>query len=65
MVTSGKRAMKVASAVSDSLRPHGLYSLSNSPGKNTGVGSLSLPVEGSEDQNSGSLLRGETRLVQM
>ena len=27
---------------SDSLRPHGLYSLWNSPGRNTGVGSLSL-----------------------
>jgi len=26
----------------DSLRPHGLYSLRNSPGQNTGVGSLSL-----------------------
>ena len=30
------------SAVSDSLKPHGLYSLQNSPGQNTGVGSLSL-----------------------
>ena len=30
------------SVVSDSLRPHGLYSLWNSPGQNTGVGSLSL-----------------------
>ena len=28
--------------MSDSLRPHGLYSPQNSPGKNTGVGSLSL-----------------------
>ena len=28
--------------VSDSLQPHGLYSLWNSPGMNTGVGSLSL-----------------------
>ena len=27
---------------SDSLRPHGLYSSWNSPGQNTGVGSLSL-----------------------
>ena len=33
--------MKV-SVVSDSLRPHGLYSPWNSPGQNTGVGSLSL-----------------------
>ena len=30
------------SVTSDSLRPHGLYSLRNSPGQNTGVGSLSL-----------------------
>ena len=31
------------SVVSDSLRPHGLYSPWNSPGQNTAVGSLSLP----------------------
>ena len=31
------------SVMSDSLRPHGLYSPWNSPGQNTGVGSLSLP----------------------
>ena len=30
------------SVVSNSLRPHGLYSTCNSPGQNTGVGSLSL-----------------------
>ena len=30
------------SVVSDSLQPHGLYSPPNSPGQNTGVGSLSL-----------------------
>ena len=30
------------SVVSDSLRPHGLYSPWNSPGQNTGTGSLSL-----------------------
>ena len=30
------------SVVSDSLLPHGLYSLWNSPGQNTGVGSLFL-----------------------
>ena len=39
------------SVVSDSLRPHGLYSLWNSPGQNTGVGSASLlqgifPIQG-------------------
>ena len=30
------------SVLSDSLRPHGLYSPRNAPGQNTGVGSLSL-----------------------
>ena len=30
------------SVVSDSLQPHGLYSTWNSPGQNTGLGSLSL-----------------------
>ena len=39
------------SVVSSSLRPHGLYSPWNSPGQNTGVGSLSLlqkifPIQG-------------------
>ena len=33
------------SVVSDSLRPHGLYSPWNSPGQNTGVGSHSLVKE--------------------
>ena len=31
------------SVMSDSLQPHGLYGLWNSPVQNTGVGSLSLP----------------------
>ena len=40
------------SGMSNSLRPHGLYSPWNSPGQNTGVGSLSLlqgifPAQGS------------------
>ena len=40
------------SAVSDALRPHGLHSPWNSPGQNTGVGSLSplqkiFPTQGS------------------
>ena len=39
------------SVVSNSLRPHGLYSPWNSPGQNTGMGSLSLlqgifPIQG-------------------
>ena len=45
-------ASESRSVVSDSLRPHGLYSPWNSPGQNTGVGSLSLlqgmvPTQGS------------------
>ena len=44
------------SVVSDSLRPHGLYSLWNSPGQNTGVGHLSLlqgifPTQGFEPRS--------------
>ena len=43
----GRKSMKKSeseshSVVSDSLRPHGLYSPWNSPVQNTGVGSLSL-----------------------
>ena len=37
-----ERKVKVNSVVSDSLQPHGLYSPWNSPGQNTGVGSLAL-----------------------
>ena len=37
-----EKKVEVAQVVSDSLRPHGLYSPWNSPGQNTGVGSLSL-----------------------
>ena len=33
------------SVVSDCLRPHGLYSPWNSPGQNTGVGSLPSPED--------------------
>ena len=44
--------MKWKSLVSDSLQPHGVYSPWNSPGQNTGVGSLSFlqgifPTQGS------------------
>ena len=48
-----KRGVKVKVApLSDSLRPHGLYSPWNSPGQNARVGSLSLlrgifPTQGS------------------
>ena len=46
------RESESCSVVSDSLRPRGLYSPWNSPGQNTGVGSLSLlqgifPTQGS------------------
>ena len=37
-----KRESESRSVVSDSLRPHGLYSPWNSPGLNTGVGMRSL-----------------------
>ena len=37
-----KVKVQVTQVVSDSLRPHGLYSPWNSPGQNTEVGSLSL-----------------------
>ena len=39
MVPLGRKSLSV---VSNSLRPHGLHSPWNSPGQNTGVGSLSL-----------------------
>ena len=45
------------SVVSNSLQPHGLYSPWNSPGQNTGVGSLSL-LQGifpTQESNSGLL----------
>ena len=48
------------SVVSDSLRPHGLHSPWNSPGQNTGVGSLSL-LQGSsqhKDQTQISRIAG-------
>ena len=46
-----KSESESCSVVSNSLRPHGLYSQWNSPGQNTRVGSLSLlrifPIQGS------------------
>ena len=39
---SGRQESKSRSVMSDSLQPLGLYSPWNSPGQNTGVGSLSL-----------------------
>ena len=51
-ITEKVKMNQVRSVTSDSLRPHGLYSPWNSPGQNTGVGSLSLfqgifPTQGS------------------
>ena len=43
------------SAVSDSLRPHGLYSLWNSPGQNTGEGSHSQGIFPTQGSNLGLL----------
>ena len=48
----GQRESESRSVMPYSLRPHGLYSPRNSPGQNTGVGSLSLlqgifPTKGS------------------
>ena len=40
--SSGESESQSRSVVSDALQPHGLYSPWNSPGQNTGVGSLSL-----------------------
>ena len=47
-----KKESESCSVVSNTLQPHGLYSPWNSPGQNTGVGSLSLlqgifPIQGS------------------
>ena len=52
ILNSGESESDSHAVVSDSLRPHGLYSPWNSPGQNTGVGSLSLlqgifPTQGS------------------
>ena len=52
---------KSLSVVSDSLRPHGLYSPWNSTGQNTGVGSLSFSRGSSQsrDQTQISHIAGE------
>ena len=42
MVSKREVESESCSVVSDSLRPHGLYSPWKSPGQNTGVGRLSL-----------------------
>ena len=42
---ASKRVSEGRSVVSDSLQSHGPYSPWNSPGQNTGVGSLSLLIE--------------------
>ena len=59
------------SVVSDSLQPHGLYSPWNSPGQNTGVGSLSLlqRIFPTQRSNSGQILyhlnhKGSPRILE-
>ena len=52
LMNSSSQYLESPSVVSDSLRPHGLYSPWNSPSQNIGVGSLSLlqgifPTQGS------------------
>ena len=42
LVCHGLELVESCSVMSDYLQPHGLYSPWNSPGQNTGVGSLSL-----------------------
>ena len=41
VVNSSRELCESCSVVSDSLQPHGLYSPQDSPGQNTGLGSLS------------------------
>ena len=50
------------SVVSNSLRPHGLYSPWNSPGQNTGVGSLSFSRGSSQPRNQTGVSCIEGRL---
>ena len=54
------------SVLSDSLRPHGLYSPWNSPGQNTGVGNLSL-LQGifPTQESNGGLLHCRQILYQL
>ena len=58
MPTVTKVASESRSVMSDSLRPQGLYSPWNSPGQNTGVGSLSLlhRICPTQESNPGLLL---------
>ncbi|XP_043339929.1 uncharacterized protein LOC122451288 [Cervus canadensis] len=65
-VVLGCESESRSAAVSHSLRPHGLYSLWNSPGQETGVGSCSLlqgifPTQGSKP----GLLHGGRILYQL
>ena len=56
---SGKVKSESHSVMPNSLRPHGLYSPWNSPGQNTGVGSLSLlqQIFSTQESNWGVLHR--------
>ena len=60
LLSHQKKERKSRSVVSESLRPHGLYSPWNSPGQNTGVGRLSL-LQGifpTRDRTQFSLIAG-------
>ena len=51
------------SVLSNSLRPHGLYSLWNSPGQDTGVGSHSVLQGSSQPRNRTQISRTAVRLL--
>ena len=53
------------SVMSDSLGPHGLYSLRNSPGQNTGVGIPLLQGIFPTQESNQSLLHGRLILYQL
>ena len=57
LVTKPPPQSESRSAMSDSLEPHGLYRPWNSPGQNTGVGSLSLlqQIVPNQESNQGLL----------
>ena len=61
---SEEAAESACSVVSDSLQPHGLYSLWNSPGQNTGVGPLQQGLFPTQESNR-SLLHWRQILYQL
>ena len=55
---SEEAAESACSVVSNSLQPHGLYSLWNSPGQNTGVGPLQQGLFPTQESNPGLCIAG-------